>query len=246
MSTTFVARVKPGILVSLGTSNRGNTSYTREVIEYPTEQDDGSVESEMNVRKRVADPDEQRSAEKIRNRARTLILRPCSKSKGWYICPLDRRDELEKGIADARQLVNDFNSMAIYNHIQLNLICGEVQQDDVEAAKTIFNKVGEFMRQMEIGLEKLDVKRVRQIANEAQNVGQMLDGEAKAELEEVIKAARGAATRIKKRGDAIVGEMERSTIRLIAESRTAFLDLDSADEIAEPVSGAGRSLELVI
>ena len=241
-----ITRMKAGILVSLKTRNRGNVSYWKDQIEYPTLQPGGAIEEEWNTRKRIADPDEQKRAEQIRDKAKDYIRGMCVRTEHGLLCPLEDRDELEERIAEARSWVDEFNATAVRNHVKLGVICAEVLQDDVEATRAIFSEIEEFLDEAAAGMAELDVKKVRDIMNKAVNYNQILDGESSATLELVIKTARAACTRIVRAGNEVAGEMERNTVRLIRNARTQFLDLDGPTEYTAPAGSGGRALDLVV
>jgi hypothetical protein len=73
----------------------------------------------------------------------------------------------------------------------------------------------------------------------------MLTPEAQARIDVAIKAAREVATKIVSAGETAAVEIDRRTIRTLTEARTAFLDLDGADEIAQPAAH-GRALDLAV
>ena len=71
----------------------------------------------------------------------------------------------------------------------------------------------------------------------------MLAPEAEVRVELAIKQARESAKKIVEAGENGVAEIDRVTIARLTETRTAFLDLDGADEIAQPAA-EGRALDL--
>jgi hypothetical protein len=243
---TEIQRVKAGVLVSLKTRNRGNISYWKDTVQYPTAMPGGAIESEWNTRKRVADPEEQKEAERVRDKAKDYIRGICARTEHGLLCPLEDKQELIDRIAEARGWVEEFNATAARNHVKVSVVLGEVLQDDVEATRAIFGEIEEFLDEMAVGMAELDVKKVRDICARAVNMNQMLDGESSATLELVIKTARAACTRIVKAGNEVGNEVERNTVRLIRNARTQFLDLDDVGAYTAPSGSGGRALDLVV
>jgi hypothetical protein len=229
------------------TEVRGNVSYYKETLERPTLTEAGAERSEWNTTKIVADPDEQDQALKVRDKCRSLITSVCAKSEFGLRCQLEREDELIAKVAEARELADDFNATAILNHVTVNISIGRVVADDEETTRNIFTEIGKFMGEMENGLAELDADKVRRVASRARNVGQVLAGDVKVKVDEVITAARAAATEIVKAGEAVAQQIDRETINTLAQARTAFLDIDpdAVTAITVPVfNTVGRSLEI--
>jgi hypothetical protein len=102
----------------------------------------------------------------------------------------DRRRDLQKAIAEARKLTDQFNATATLTHVSFYVMIGRIAPDDVEAVKAINSEVRELMETMESGLKNLDAKTVRDAANRARNIGAMLTGDAAARVRNAIDVAR--------------------------------------------------------
>ena len=87
--------------------------------------------------------------------------------------------------------------------------------------------------------------RVRDAANRASAVSEMLSEDAKGRLDVAITAARSAARKIVKAGDEVAIEVDRFTIAKISMARTSFLDLDDEAEVATPAM-EGRALDMEV
>lgn len=240
METTTL---RPGLLVSLKTSVRGNVAYRRFDIEQEHRTDDGSALARWETEKVVTDPDELNKATQVRGKCRSLISAVCSASTFGLLCPEADGDKLQSAIDEAQQLAAVFNREAKLTRIGVYVIAGRVAADDVAAVRAINSEVRELLEDMESGLRNLDVAKVREAANKARGIGQMLSPDAAARIQMAIDAARSAARRIVKAGESAAVEIDHAAIRRITESRTAFLDLDDAAEIAAPVD-TGRAIDL--
>jgi hypothetical protein len=226
-----------GLLVNMATSVRGNVKYFKETVEYANvDADTGHESSEWNTRKIVFDPEEQERAAKLRDRCRSLINGVCSPTNhNGLLCPLERADELERRMEQVNEWVAEFNADAVYTRVAVHIFPAEIAQNDLRAAKGIFNEIGEHLEEMQAGLAELDTKKVRAVCSKVRNMGQMLSADASGELAVAIETARASCREIVKAGESVVMTIDRDAIERIDEARTAFLDFGGFDDIATPV-----------
>ena len=235
--------LRPGLLVSLNTSIRGNVNYDKRDIEAEHLTGDGEKRAVWETTRVVQDPAEHDEAVKVRSKCRSLITGVCSSSSFGLLCPEALSGKLDDAIAEARDLADQFNARAKLSHIGVYVIAGRIARDDVEAVRAINSEIRDLMDSMERGLKNLDVKVVREAADKARSLGQMLSTEASAQVQNAIDAARSAARRIVKAGEAGAIEIDSRAIRAITTARTQFLDLDDdGREIGAPVA-AGRAVD---
>jgi len=229
--------IRPGLLVSLKTSLRGNIVYDRRDIEPEHEIKGGALKSVWETKRVITDPIEYAAGTKVRDRARSMIKGACIWSNFGLLCPEGKAENLNRAVADARREAEAFNATSKLSKIEIYVITGRVARDDVEAARSIKSEVRELMQIMETGLKNLDVKTVREAAGRLRGVGQMLSDENKDKVTIAVDAARKAATlaaKAAKAGEQASVEVDLVTIRKIAEQRTAFLDLEETAEVATP------------
>lgn len=235
--------LRPGLLVSLKTGLSGNISYRTSSLE-SRRGEDGSHRAKWETERTIADEAEHEEAVKVRSKARGLIAAVCSHSAFGLLCPETAEDELSKAIEEAQQLATEFNEKARITRLGVYVMAGRIAPDDVEAVKAINSEVRDLLADMERGVRNLDVDVIRAAANKARGLGAMLTPDAAARINVAIEAARKAARQIVKAGEAAGAEIDKRAIRAITESRTAFLDLEDAAEIAEPAA-AGRAIDMV-
>jgi hypothetical protein len=108
----------------------------------------------------------------------------------------------------------------------------------VEAVRAINSEVRDLLEAMKEGVETLNVEAVRQAANKARSLGNMLTPDAADRIQGAIDAARSAARKIVAAGEQVACEIDLRAVRAITEARTAFLDLDDAREVAAPTEQA--------
>lgn len=238
-NTSFASTtLRPGLLVGMSTSIKGNVKYDKTVIEDDHLTEDGVRKAVWETKRTVIDPDEQDRATKVRTKARGLVISVCSSTAFGYLCPESATLELDKSIADARKLCDEFNRSSQVSKIYFYAITGRIAPDDLQAVRAINAEVRSLLSDMEEGIKNLDVKAVRDAADRTKQLGSMLTPEAQARIQIVIEKARATATKIKAAGETAAVEIDRRTLLALAEARTAFLDLDEAGEIAAPVHEA--------
>ena len=230
--------LRPGLLVSMQTSIKGNTHYRTQEIESEHETETGGIRARWETTKEIADREEHERAIKQRTKIRGLILSVCSQSAFGLLCPNSKEAELREAISQARALTEEFNATANMSRMSVNVIYGRIAQDDVEAIRAITGEIRSLMEDMQQGVKAMDVKVIRDAANKAKQVGEMLSPEAKGRLEVAIEAARKAARKIAKSGETAANEIDRQTIAKIDMARTSFLDIDIQEAMAEPQMSA--------
>lgn len=240
MQTTTL---RPGLLVSLNTSVRGNVEYYKRDLQIAHETSDGKVKASWETERTVNDPAEYEEATKIRGKARSLISSVCAASAFGLLCPQDRGDELAAAIVEAQRLARDFNARATLTRVAVYVVAGKIAQDDVQATRAINAEIADLLNRMEAGVRKMDVEAIREAASKAKSIGAMVTPEAAARLQVAIDSARSAARTIVKAGEAAALEIDQRAIRAITEGRTAFLDLDQGGEVAQPAV-TGRALDM--
>jgi len=246
MSTPQIRTLRPGLLVALNTSIKGNISYGTVEIEGKHIDENGEERARWETTRVIMDPVEHELAWKVRVKARNLIKAVCAQSAFGLLCPEDRAGELIAAIAEARQMVQEFNDQAMLTSLSANVIFGRIEQDDVEAIRAISGEIRSLVEDMQIGLKNLDVKRVRDAASKAKSVGEMLSPDARQRLEEAVQVARKSARQIVKAGAEVAIEIDKVAIEQLDVARVSFLDIEA--EAAEVVVAApemdARGLDL--
>ena len=225
--------LRPGLLVSLKSSVRGNVTYQRRNI--GTEKaKDGTVKVKWETIRTITDQAEHDAAGIARSKARGAISKVCTNSAFGLLCPETAEDELNAAIVEAQEIVDAFNAEAKLSRLGVFAITGRVAADDVQAVKAINSEVRDLLEDMQEGLKNLDVKVVREAARQAKEIGNMLSPDAQARIQIAIDAARSSAKQMVKAGEQVAMTIDNQTITKIAEMRTAFLDLGEAKKIVTP------------
>lgn len=235
--------LRPGLLVSLKTSLTGNVQYSRATIEGEHITETGAARSAWETVRTVADPIEHEAGIKARGKARSVVTAVCAASSFGLLCPESAEDKLAEAIAEARRIAEDFNATATLSRISVFVITGRVARDDVEAVRAINSEVRQLLADMETGIRNLDVSAIREAANKTRELGAMLSPEAAAKVQTAIDTARATARAIVKAGETAGQAIDAEAIRKIAESRTAFLDLEEGADMKAPEAEA-RAIDL--
>ena len=236
--------LRPGFLVSLKTSVSGNVSYDRKIVESDHTTEAGERRAKWETERTVRDPKEHERATEARGKACSRIRSICAKSAFGLLCPESASDELETAIAEARKIADEFNSTAALTRVSIFVMTGRIAPDDVEAVKAINSEITDLLSEMKEGVADLDVKRIRDAASKAKQLGSMLTVDAAARIQVAVEAARSAARKIVKAGEEAAQEVDRRVIATITEARTSFLDLDDASEVRAP-EAVGRAIDLM-
>lgn len=238
MSFTFETTIRPGLLVAVKTSIKGNVSYSKRDIAVETFED-GYEKARWETERSIKNAAEQEAATKARSKARSLISGVCSSTEFGFLCPIASRPELDKALAEARKVCDEFNATSTVTKLRFNAVTGTIAQDDYSAVRALRREIAELLTDMKDGLENLDAQGVRESATRLKQMGQMLSPEAEVRVELAIKQVRESCRKIAAAAkDGVAVEIDRLTIQRLSECRTAFLDLDGTDEVAQPVQAA--------
>jgi hypothetical protein len=238
-----ISTLKPGLLVSLKTSLVGNITYVSKIIESEHKETDGSTRERWETERIVPDLEERKRADQTREKCRSLVGRICCQSAFGLLCPEDKKSELDAAVREAIELAGAFNETAQLTCVTVHVIAGRIAPDDVEAIRAINSEMLDLLADMESGLKRLDVDAVRQAASRAKSVGRMLSPEAEARIGRAVNAARSMARKIVKAGEEVAVVVDHEVLKQIAESRTAFLDLEEGEEVEAPGAEA-RAIDL--
>lgn len=238
-----ISTLRPGLLVSLKTEIRGNVSYRQETLDVEHLDEMGALRARWETERTISDPEEHARAIKVRTRCRSLITGVCAMSAFGYLCGEANRETLDRAVAEAVELADEFNATAALSRITVNVLIGRITADDAEAIRAIHGELRDLLEQMSDGLMRLDTDAVRQAASKARAMKTVLSDTAATRVQEAIDVARAAATRMVKAGEQAAKELDRETIAAIVNVRRGFLDVDDAAPVAEPAQ-VGRGIDL--
>ena len=237
-----VSTIKPGVLVALRTSIRGNVQYEKQNLNEGV-LPGGAAVREWETKRTVYDPAEYERAVKVRQKARNTIALACVVSSYGLLCPTENQDALDTAVREARKVVREFNANAKLTSVSLNVFGARIADNDVEAARAIGNELNDLMRAMERGVAKLDVEGIRKAATAALQVSNMVSPGMQERVTDFVKQARDLATKINKNAEVAAKEIDAATMQVLASKRTAFLEIGEFEEVEGPRAAAGRALD---
>ena len=244
MSALKSSTLRPGLLVSLKTSVVGNAHYERRDIEKEhVVKASGASKATWETERTISDPVEYELAHKARSKARAVISVVCAQSAFGLLCPESRVADLERAIAEAHRIENDFNSKARLTRLQVYVMTGRIAPDDMEAVKAIKSECRDLLDSMRKAVGDMNVEAIRRASKQARSVAQMLQPESAERIQIAIDTARKVAREIVKAGEQAEVEVDKAAMRKIREARTAFLDLDAQDEV-KTTKAKGRAIDL--
>lgn len=222
--------IRPGLLVSIKTSLRGNVSYRKTELEHlRASEASGADITKWQTERTIADAAEHALAVKVRSDATYTVGRICAATAFGYLCPEEKVNELEQAIKLAHAKVGAFNESAKVTRLGFYVICGRVARDDEEAARAINAELSDLMATMRAGVESLDSKTIRDAAKRAQQVAAMLSDDGRARVAETVEKARATATAINKAiraGEQAAIAVDQQALAALETARVSFLDLD--------------------
>lgn len=237
--------LRPGLLVSLRTSCSGNVTYNRQEIEAEATDDSGAAHARWETERTIADAKEHKAALAVQAKAGGLIRGCCVKSAFGLLCSEDAADKLQAAIEQARKLAADFNATARLTRVSVDVLTGRIASNEEMAIRAINGEVGDLLRDMERGIERLDAKMIRDAADKAREMGNMLTEGAQARVQIAIETGRKAAREISKaEREKSAAEVDKLAMVKISEMRTAFLDLSDEAAAVQTPEQRERALDL--
>lgn len=224
--TVATNTLRPGLLVSLKTSLTGNIRYEKRIIEPERVTEDGVEKAKWETLRTIENKAEHTLGRAAQLAARACITRVCTNTAFGLLCPQTQAGELEQALKDARTIADEFNDQAQLSRLKIYVIAGKVAPDDGEAIKAINSEVRELIKNMEEGVANLDVKVIRDSANDLRKLNGMLAADAAGKSQVAIDVARTVARKIVKNGEQMV---DQAAIARLTEVRSSFLDLGDTD-----------------
>jgi len=237
--------IRPGLLVSLKSTVVGGVSYQRVDLNAPAP---GSGEEEITrweTKRVIENKAEHASAVKCRSAALAMIRKVCSATSFGLLCPVDQEGALDAAVEAARRLVDEHNAQATHTRVGIYALKGRVASDDAEAARAITQEAAALVQRMDAGIRAFDPKTIREAADRARELSNMLSEDKKEKIEGAIAQARAAARTIVKRVEKdaeeraiVMADIQRGQIE---SARIAFLDLsDDAPPAGDAMPAANQ------
>jgi len=234
--------LRPGILVSLSTEVSGGVHYSRENEEERTE--GATLVKTWDAGRVIDDVALYERAQQVRNKCRSLVTTPCAKSRHGYLCTEDNEARLDAAVGEAQAIAAAFNAEARgMMRVDVYVVTGRIAADDAQAVKAISAEVRSLIDRMEQGIRAADVEVIRDAANRLKSVGQMLSPGMQERVKDTIDMVRKQARTIVRAGEVEARVLDEENLRQLQLTRTMFIDLDEAREVAAPVISAQRAID---
>lgn len=207
--------MRPGILVALKTNVNGGMSYSRNIVE--SSEDDKVMKWETT--RYMDDPEERKLAGETAGKASRLISKLCVRTTFGLLCPTEREAELDEAVTEMRAVVGAWNETARYSFIHCSAIKGRIADNDEEAIRAIVQEARELLDRMDKGLDESDVKLIRDAANKAKKLSEMMVPGTGDQIDDALAAARRAARAIVKQAEST---NQRVAAAIVSAEREAF------------------------
>lgn len=119
-----------------------------------------------------------------------MIRRECILTSFGLVCPLSKGDEFEAAVAEARDIIDEFNEKADHSRIDVYVLKGRIASSDEEAIRAISAEVSALIAEMESGIDKLNVTDIRAAANKARKLASGLGEDQSKLLSNAVEQAR--------------------------------------------------------
>ena len=230
--------LKPGLLVSLNTRCRGGVEYIKEDLGKDI---DGRQETaEWKTQRTIADRMEFDAARKAQSAMSAAVRRYCCKTPFGLLCPTERQDQLNEGVREAEEIRDNFNRTARFSSLRLVVMVGRIEATDEIAARRIAAEIRDLLSQMDNAVRRMDVDSIREAADAAKELEDMLEERQGQVLGEAIKAARSAAREMVREAKKNAGKLEAVMLKTstapIQSARFAFLDTSETKSVEATAS----------
>jgi hypothetical protein len=231
-------KLRPGMLVTIGTRIDGGCKYDREDLGHTEDEVGGAIQdvSQWKTVRTIDDLEEFTRASKVRSEARTLIVSACIATPfGFHLCPTEGEPLLDERVAQANALVELFNSGSSHSKVRVVTMRGAIAESRTEALVAVRQELSSLVGQLEQAVGVGNVTTIRELVGRAQQVGKLLDQQsaAKGALGRAVAAARLIAKTIVKRveqqGEQIADVLEEANLSPISEARFMFAPSSGGD-----------------
>lgn len=226
--------IKPSYLVSLKSTLSGGIAYKRIDLDAKKANDKSEIVMWETTRI-IEDKEEHERAVKARGKAVSLVRAVCVPSSFGLVCPLNRSEDFDNAIVEAKKIINEFNSSSNCTKINIYVLKGEIASSDEEAVRSISSEIVSMVDDMKKGIQELDVKSIREAANKARQLSAALGEQQSKKLSEAVSEARKAARKIVKhikdgseKAEEILSEISYSELD---KTRAAFIDYSEETEV---------------
>ena len=229
--------LKPGWLVIADIHNHGCSHYShsgrREDVD-----ENRVLRGEWHTEKRVDNIDEHKAVANIMYKATRLIAR-C----GWDVyagtyVPLEKKEELQEALIEARKMINLHNATSRFTRISGGFLSFLITGDNGAVAHAVINQAQRALTQLKESIETADVKGIREALRKGKRLEDMFEASQSDKLKQAFAEAKKTARSIVKISNMKGEELDAWTkeTQQVDAARIAFaeIEVDAAAEVRLP------------
>jgi hypothetical protein len=191
-------RIEPCILVSDALSVERGVTYHRRDISKEVHSD-GSEDATWQTDRHYKNREEAKEAERVYAKARQRIRSQSLYTEIGFVCPMSKQTELANAIAEARQIVDDFNAKARHCHVHFRVVCTRIEPNNVDGAATLQDTLTKSVSEIRNALQNFDPKKARDVLSSTKELVEILgDPQTKRELAKAREESAELAKEIKR------------------------------------------------
>lgn len=177
----------------------GGVNYFREDIS-EEEAESGETVKVWQTTKTSKSKEEENEAQKLRAQMKSQLKTVCSSfTKDIYICPLERKEELDEIEANFAIAMIDFNNKTKYIKMTAaSLIPVIVQSSDEKALSSLMRAMRSTLEELERSIKTGDPKMIREVLPRLKELDKITEGEASEKLKVLIDDTRKQARELTK------------------------------------------------
>lgn len=191
-----IVDLKPCLLLGTEISRHGGESYSR-ANERRVERDDGSVYSEWETKKTLANEKEFREAQQLIGKCKRELSK-LGRHLGnlGLIVPRDRVDQVRAFRDEWREKFTDFNNRADHSTLRFRMVIVSTAGENAEILKDLIEDLREGLGELETAYKSADPKGMRDVIQRMSGFSDLLPERVAFTLDSAIKATRKRASDI--------------------------------------------------
>jgi hypothetical protein len=191
----------------------------------------------------VQDTEGYEAAHALASELRNEIRRVSRATVFGPLCPAADEGKLDAVLTEVRRRAAEFNATARYHFVRVGHVKATIGSEDERAARELVFDVQRIMSELREALDRANVKRIREIVARAKALEPIFPDKERGVLEAAFRAAREAATEIRKQSEETTKKIDEIKASLdlspVEVARSLFLEY----EVPEELNGVREALE---
>lgn len=254
-------KLPPSIVVCGSVEVLGKVRYRRLDEQSKVLGEQGSIRIKEVIKtskKVIENVDEYETAQKLAGELRYAVRKLAQATILGPVCPPDKEPALDAVITDARVRARAFNEVAVSHMIRVAYVKATISSDDESAAREFTYDFQQYLGDMKVALEALDVKQIRNVAAQMQStikgLSAMIPAQERSILQKAVDNARAQARMIVEevgaKGRTIESVKEELETSAVDAARMTFLEYEVSPELqnltVESVADSARFSEMEV